>query len=264
MIGNFETLALALDDTVATLELRRPDRGNAFDDAMHREFAHALTLLRAAPNIRVILLTAAGSVFSSGGDFDYIRQLRADAGLRAAAFREGSTIFDLMTTMHVPIVVAVQGHAIGLGATIATLCDVVVAWRDAKIADPHVRIGLVAGDGGVIGWTSAIGYNRARRYLLTGDSLTGAQAYEFGLVTDLADTPQEALEQARAIAARIAELPPMAVQGTRKAFAALARVRNGDAQAIAFEAEQVALMSSDLEEAMTAASQRRQGHYENR
>jgi enoyl-CoA hydratase len=260
----FEALQLTVDDQVASLELLRSATGNAFDDVMHREFVQALKILRDDPDIRVILLTGAGRVFSAGGDFGYIHRLRSDPILREAAFKEGVELFDLLSNMHVPIVVAVHGHAMGLGATVATMCDVIVAWKGAKIADPHVHVGLVAGDGGVISWTSAIGFNRARRYLLTGDALTGAQAFECGLVTDLAETPEAALETARAIAARIAALPPIAVQGTKRAFNALAAVRNGDAQRIAFEAEQVAMMSEDIAEALSAASERRTGIYRNR
>jgi enoyl-CoA hydratase len=116
----------------------------------------------------------------------------------------------------------------------------------------------------VIGWSSAIGFNRAKRYLLTGEALTGAQAYALGLVTDLADTPEQAIALARGLAERIAALSPLAVQGTKRAFNALATVRNGDAQRVAFEVEHQTLMSDDLEEAMNAMAERRAPSFNNR
>ena len=264
MHQSFETLLLQVDGSVARLTLNRPDKGNAFDAGMHRDFPLALSAIAANPDVRVILLTGAGRTFSGGGDFAYIRQLRSDANLRAASFDESMAIFEHMTAAAVPIITVVHGHAMGVGATLVALSDISVAWKDAKIADPHVQVGLVAGDGGAIAWSSAIGFNRAKRYLLTGEALTGAQAYQLGLVTDLADTPEEALAMAEALAVRIAALSPLAVQGTKKAFNALAAVRNGDAQRLALEFEHVSLMSEDIEEAMTALAERRAGDFKGR
>jgi enoyl-CoA hydratase len=264
MSREFETLTIALEEAIACVTLNRPEKGNAFDADMHREFPDALAVIAANQDVRVMLLMGEGKTFSAGGDFSYIRQLRGDAGLRERSFDEGMAIFDGLAGMRVPVVTAVHGHAIGLGATLVALSDITVAWKDAKIADPHVQIGLVAGDGGVIGWSSAIGFNRAKRLLLTGEGLTGAEAHALGLVTDVADTPEEAKAQARALAEKIAALPPVAVQGTKRAFNALATARNGDAQRIAFEAEQFALMSDDLEEAMAAMTERRSPLFKNR
>lgn len=81
----------------------------------------------------------------------------------------------------------------------------------------------MAGDGGIIGWAQSIGMNRARRYLLTGEALTASDAHAMGLITDLVDTPEEALPRARALAARIAALPRLGVEGTRRSFASLGR-----------------------------------------
>jgi enoyl-CoA hydratase len=264
MSPKFETLTVLFDGAVACLTLNRPEKGNAFDADMHREFPEALALIANNPQVRVLLLSGEGKTFSAGGDFSYIRQLRGDTDLRERSFSEGMAIFEGLGGMRVPVVTAVHGHAMGIGATLVALSDISVAWKDAKIADPHVQIGLVAGDGGVISWSSAIGFNRAKRYLLTGEALTGAQAHALGLVTDLAETQEEAKATARALAERIAALSPLAVQGTKRAFNALASVRNGDAQRVAFEVEHETLMSEDLEEAMNAMTERRTPAFNNR
>src|SRR5690606_26283084 len=81
-----------------------------------------------------------------------------------------------------PVIAKINGHAMGLGATLALFCDVSFAAAEAKIADPHVALGFVAGDGGAVIWPQLIGYNRAKEYLFTGDPLTGEEAARIGLV----------------------------------------------------------------------------------
>lgn len=261
---SYQHLSLSMESPVATLELRRAEQMNAFDEALHTEFAHALGALRLASDVRVIVISAAGRYFSAGGNFDYIRRLRLEPELRRRALQDARDIFALLMDMPVPLVVAMQGHAIGLGATIVTSCDVVVAWRHAKLGDPHVHVGILAADGGTISWTAAAGLNRARRLLLTGDSITAEQAYQFGLVTDLVDTPDAALPEAMAIATRIAALPPIAVQGTKRAFNPVARNLFGNALDVALAAQAQALESEDLKEALDALAEKRQGQFSNR
>lgn len=261
---SYENLSLTIDGHIARLLLNRPDKANAFDEAMHTEFSAVLAELSEMTDIRVILLHAAGRHFSAGGDFAYIRALRASPEMQARTRGEGIAIFTALTQMHVPIVAAVQGHALGFGATIISTCDAIVAYKDAKIGDPHVVVGLTAGDGGVLGWTAAVGHNRARRLLLTGDSITATEAYQFGLVTDLVDTADAALPAAEALAKRIAALPPIAVQGTRKTFNALTSIRHGDVMPYSIDMEFVALRSEDLMEAVDGAVERRPGVYHNR
>lgn len=263
-MSEYSTLKLEIDGPIARLTLNRPDAGNAFSDVMHREFSEVLEALSTMDALRVVLLTASGRIFSAGGDFAYIRKLRAEHELRDRAFGEGMGIFERLVNMPVPIVTAAHGHAIGLGATILSLSDISVAWKDAKIGDPHVRVGLVAGDGGVIGWASAIGFNRARRYLLTGDTLTGTDAHALGLVTDLADTPEATINLAESLAQQIAALPPLAVRGTKLAFNALSEVRTGDAQLRGFAAEHDVLMSEDVEEAIRAIEEKRPPNFSGR
>ncbi len=260
----FQSLGLEIEGHIGRLEFRRPNEFNAFDEIQHREFASALAQLRQNQEIRVILMHAQGKAFLGGGNFDYLRQLRDDADLRRRTYQEAYDIFSLLNDISVPIVVAVQGHALGFGATIVTSCDIIVAWQDAKIADPHVKGGLVAGDGGVLSWSAAAGVNRAKRMLLTGDAISAREAYAFGLVTDLVATPEEAYPTALALAQRIAALPPMAVQGTKRAFNALGKQRNSAALETSLLSEIASITSDDLEEALKAATEKRPGVFNNR
>jgi enoyl-CoA hydratase len=260
----YNKLKLTTGGPIAQVELCAPETLNAFDEQLHREFASALHELRRQPDVRVILMHAQGKAFSAGGDFDYIRRLHSDAVLRRRTQREGHDIFTLLHDMPVPLVVAMQGHAVGLGATIVTSCDVSVAFRQAKLGDPHVQIGLVAGDGGFISWSASAGLARAKRMLLTGKSITAEDAYRFGLITDLVDSPEATFPAALALAERIASLPPIAVQGTKLAFNNLARQMIAASLNVAVLAEMDSARSDDLLEALDASAGKRQAVFRNR
>jgi enoyl-CoA hydratase len=115
---------------------------------------------------------------------------------------------------HKPIIAKINGHAIGLGATLALFCDVTFAADHAKIADPHVAIGFVAGDGGAVIWPQLVGYNRAKEYLFTGEALLAPEAERIGLINHA--VPAAELDaRVDAYAAKVASMPPKAVQWTK-------------------------------------------------
>jgi enoyl-CoA hydratase len=135
--------------------------------------------------------------------------------------------------------------------------DAVVAAKSARISDPHVVIGLAAGDGGCVAWPLHVGLLRAKRYLLTGDRLTAEDAHRIGVVTDLVETPAEALPAARALAARIAALPPLAVQATKRTLNQVFRNRLEEVFELGLAYEMDTFVSEDLVEAITAFRQKR-------
>lgn len=220
---SFETLTLDIGGPVAHLRFNRPALLNRFDEPAHIEFVDALAAVARCPAARVLILSAEGRVYSAGGDFDEIIAAASSPALRAGMTRLAKAVFHSINDLQVPVIAAVQGAAAGMGATVAGLCDIVVASKNAKFSDPHVAIGLVAGDGGIIAWADSIGVNRAKRYLLTGDPVPAELAYAMGLVTDLVDTPDDVLPQARQIGERIAAHPRAGIEGTKRAFAQLTR-----------------------------------------
>src|SRR5207237_9658049 len=126
-----------------------------------------------------------GDGCQAAGELGLMLPARGDGDVGARLVDEGRLMFRLLAALAVPVVVALQGDAIGLGATVALACDAIVASRTAAISDPHVAVGLVAGDGGCVVWPAAVGMLRAKRYLLTGDRLTAEDAWAIGLVTAL-------------------------------------------------------------------------------
>jgi len=243
----YQTLALTYIDRVAEIRFTRPDLLNRFDMPAHIEFAGALQeVATRVPDVRALVLSAEGRSFSAGGDFDEMLEAHASEAIRADMVKYAKAVFNGVVDLHIPVVAAIQGAAIGLGATIATLSDIVVAWKGAKIADTHVNVGLAAGDGGIISWSQSIGINRAKRYLLTGDIITGEQAYQWGLVTELVDTPEDAAPRAREMAARIAAMAPGGTTGTKRAFARITNMIAAQALSVGLEYEMEAMASPDL------------------
>ena len=259
-----ETLSFAADGHVGEITLTRPELLNRFDVALHRDFTALLLELRGRRDLRALVLASTGKCFSAGGDFELMLAARADGEVRTTLMDEGRLMFRLLADLALPVVVAMQGDAIGLGATVALSCDAIVASRTAAISDPHVAIGLVAGDGGCVVWPSAVGMLRAKRYLLTGDRLTAEDAWAMGLVTDLVDGPDDALPAARVLAARIAALPPLAVQGTKRALNQVVQHRAGEVLDVAFALEADSMASDDLAEAIAAFKERREPKYHGR
>ena len=155
---------------------------NAVDAAMHEDLARVFVDLQRDPDSDIIVLTGAGRAFCAGGDFDWFQeQINEPRKFRDIGHEAKRIVFSLLD-LEKPIVCRMNGAAAGLGATVALLCDVIVAEENAKIGDPHVKVGLVAGDGGAVIWPQLIGFARAKEFLMTGDLMTAKRAAEIGLV----------------------------------------------------------------------------------
>ncbi|MFD8098505.1 enoyl-CoA hydratase/isomerase family protein [Nocardia fluminea] len=263
-MDTYSALRVDRREEIVDITMTRPDLMNRFDSTLETELACVLEDVAADDSARVVTLLSEGKVFSAGGDFDLMLACNDDIGPRHVALQRARRLMSAIVDLPVPFVVGVQGAAIGLGATIAAGSDVVVASRNAKIADTHVAVGLAAGDGGALFLPQAMGMLRARRYLLTGDSMDAKTAFDFGLVTDLVDTPDDVAPTVRGIADRIAALPPLGVRGTKVALNQVTRQRAGEVAETALMWEGVTLASADLVEAISAFKEKRSGKYEGR
>jgi enoyl-CoA hydratase len=188
-LPSFETILLTRQDRLLTITLNRPDALNAVNQQLHQDLADVLAFVADDDESDVLLLTGAGRAFSAGGDFAYLAETvrqpeRFDADVRLAK-RIVYAILDLEK----PLICKLNGHAVGLGATIALLCDVVFAADSAKIGDPHVSVGLVAGDGGAFIWPQRVGFARAKEYLMTGELVPATKAEAIGLINHCVPVP---------------------------------------------------------------------------
>ena len=208
-----DVLLVQRDGPVAILTFNRPDAMNAFDDDLHHAFARFWIDLERDDDVRAVVLTGAGRAFSAGGNIDDFDRLRTDLAARGAIMRSARRLVDEMLNVRVPVVAAVNGAAIGLGCTLATLCDIVFLADTARIADPHVTVALVAGDGGAVTWPHMTSILKAKQYLLTGDPIPPDEAVAIGLANFVVPADQ-VVANATAFAHRLAALPPQAVQDT--------------------------------------------------
>ena len=210
----YETLSIRRDGAILHLSMNRPELLNATNAKMELELANFFTDVNRDAQTRVVILSGEGKAFNAGGDFEYIRDLIDHPNKAWDGIQAGKRVIFALLDCIKPVIARINGHAMGFGATIALFCDVSFAAENAKIADPHVALGFVAGDGGAVIWPQLIGYNRAKEYLFTGDALTGAEAARIGLINRA--LPAEELDAAvLAYANKVAAMPARAVQWTK-------------------------------------------------
>ena len=252
----YATLKLTIENGLARIRFTRPDLLNRFDNPLHNDFTRALLELLPNQDIRALIISGEGKAFSAGGDMEMMLKMKEDQRLRDRMTEEAKLLYETLNNLPVPTIAAVHGAAVGLGATVALSCDIIVASRDVKLSDPHVVLGLVAGDGGIVSWSRAIGMTRAKRYLLTGDRITGAEAYAMGLVTDLVDTPEQVEPAAEALAKKILALPHYGIRGTKRAFAALSANYAGSVVELGLAYENQNFFGEEVSAAVKAALKR--------
>lgn len=170
------------DGRVLTAIISGANPVNGVDGPMHDELARVFTELQRDDDSDIIVLTAQGRAFCAGGDFDWFREQIAHPGRFRAIAWDAKRIVTSILDMEKPLICKMNGAAAGLGATIALLCDIIIADETARIGDPHVKVGLVAGDGGALIWPQLIGYAKAKELLMTGELLSAAEAQKLGLI----------------------------------------------------------------------------------
>jgi enoyl-CoA hydratase len=254
-------LTIERQGDIAVLTLVRPEVMNRVDDDLHLELAAAFRELDTLPGLRAAVFASTGKVFSAGGDFELMMTKHDNLDTRWEKSADGMRVMTSLLDLRVPLVAAVHGDAIGLGATLVLACDVLITHPTAKLSDPHVRVGLVAADGGCLVWPTSIGMMRSKKYLLTGDALTGAEALQMGLATDLVDGPDDVLPAAMAFAERLAALPPLAVQGTKRSLNRVMHARLDEVLELSFAYQLAALGSDDLVEAIASFKEKRKPRY---
>jgi enoyl-CoA hydratase len=237
-------MTVEADGPVGTITLNRPAQLNAVNQALHWALANVWRQIAADQAIRVVILTGAGRAFCAGGDLDWITSFLDDPVAKDESLREGAQIIEEMLRLPLPVIAAVNGAAIGLGCSVAVLSDIVLMSGTAYMADPHVSVGLVAGDGGAAFWPLLTPILRSREYLYTGDRIPADTAVELGLASRVT-APEELLPEARRLAGRLAAQPAEALRGTKRvAGMYLAAALSGAMQA-GFAAEAATMDSAE-------------------
>ena len=215
--GSDDAVLRSEGSRIRTLTLNRPASRNALDGRLHAAMLSAVRTVADEPEVRALVVTGAGDAFSAGGDFGLIEQMQRDTDFRKATLNRSRTLFWSLVALEIPVIAAVNGPAVGAGATLALLCDIVLMAEQAYLAEPRVSIGLVPGDGSALIWPLLAGIPAARAYLLTGDRMPAAEAHRLGLVHRVVGR-NALLAEALALADRLAGLSPHAVRATKRAL----------------------------------------------
>ena len=216
-----DLLLCEIADGVALVTLNRAATRNPISDPpMVDALVALLDRLDGDEAARAIVLTGAGTAFSTGGN---LKEMASGSGLHdplpartRANYKRGIQRIPLaFEALDTPVIAAVNGPAIGAGCDLACMCDIRIAGQSARFAESFVKVGLVAGDGGAWLLPRIVGFAKACEMALTGDAIDADAALACGLVTAVVPDA-DLLDHARALAARIAANPPHAVQMTRR------------------------------------------------
>lgn len=213
----FETLKTSFADGVLTVQLSNPAARNAVNGTMHDELPEFFRAVARREDVLVVVMTGdpEGRAFCAGGDLRWLAESTQTGESYARVLSSGLDIVRSILDLPLPLLAMVNGPAIGLGATLALLADVSFIDEATTIADPHVGIGVVAGDGGAAIWPLLIGPNRAKEFLMTGASVDGRRAEAMGLVNHA--VPASELSGAvLALAAELASGPQLAIRMTKQ------------------------------------------------
>jgi enoyl-CoA hydratase/carnithine racemase len=229
------------EGNILVLSFNRPAKMNALTRSMYAGLATGLNEAAGDFGIRAVILTSEDQHFTAGNDIsDFMNNPPTSESSEVSQFLESLLNFPK------PLIAAVKGNAVGVGTTMLLHCDVVVASPSAKFSMPFASLGLVPEAGSSFLFPQLVGYQRAARIFMTGESFDAPSAIEMGLVTSIENDP---INEAMKIAQQIAEQPPQAIINTK----ALLKAKSHDAVAAVMKAEfEIFAMSLQSEEAMEA------------
>lgn len=259
---SYENLIVEREGAVAIVTVNRPKVLNALSSATLADLHHAMSALGADAGVRAIVLTGAGEKsFVAGADITELASLSA-AEAKAHAAR-GQRVFDLIETLGLPVVAAINGFALGGGCELAMACTLRIAADSARFGQPEVNLGLTPGYAGTQRLPRLVGSGRALELLLTGDMIPAARAFEIGLVNRVvpaADLRAEALKLAHALAGK----PPLAVRYILEAVHLGSSMPLGEAQALESVFFGLAASTDDMKEGTRAFLDKRPAQWKGR
>jgi len=262
--ARYEYLLVDTDaDGVCTVTMNRPDVLNAAGGPMHPELERVWGELNDDERVKAVILTGAGRAFSAGGDLKGMAQRVGTPenfrhGLKAPEHTR--RLWQNMLELRAPLIGAVNGDAMGLGCSLALFCDITVISQTAKIGDTHVKVGLVAGDGGAVIMPLLVGVSKARDLLMRGRVLSGQEAQQIGLITH-AVPAEQVLAEAKTIARELAALPRHAVAWTKLSVNKAVKERLNLVIDTSMAYEMLTMSTADHAEAVRAFTEKRKPQF---
>ncbi|WP_243089493.1 enoyl-CoA hydratase/isomerase family protein [Thermus neutrinimicus] len=232
---------------------------NALGPEAHRDLARVFRELRELEEVKAVLLRGQGGVFSAGGSFALIEEMRSSHRALMRVFWEARELVLGPMDFPRPVVAAVEGVAVGAGLALALASDVVVAGKRARLLDGHLRLGVAAGDHAVLLWPLLVGMAKAKYHLLLGEPLTGEEAERLGLVA-LAVEDERVYEKALEVATRLAEGPKEALSLTKHALNSWFRTFVPHFE-VSLALEFLGFQGEELEEGLRALKEKRKPQF---
>jgi len=259
-LDDYETFKFVRRGRIVTAIINRPDQMNAVNATMHREMASVFYDLQLDPDSDVIVLTGEGRAFCAGGDTEWFQRMIDDPVMFERLLPEAKSIVFGLLELEKPIICRLNGAAAGLGATLALMCDIVIASEKALIGDPHVCMGLVAGDGGCVIWPQLIGFNKAKELLMLGDMLKAVDADKYGLINHLVSA--DALDlKTNEIADRLANGATKAIRFTKISANIPLRKLAAELMDASLPYEALTNVTQDHQEAVNAFNEKRRANF---
>jgi enoyl-CoA hydratase len=216
----YQNILLETKDHVSILTINRPDKRNALNQATRDEILHALDSLHAAADSRVLIVTGAGDkAFIAGAD---IGEFEGRTAITQRESMKGRRIFDAVEEFPKPVIAMINGFCLGGGMELALACDLRFAADNAKLGQPEINLGIIPGGGGTQRLTRLVGEGKSMELILTGDLIDAARAKAIGLVNEVFPAA-ELQDRVRAVAVRIAEKSPIALQMAKEAVKTASR-----------------------------------------
>jgi enoyl-CoA hydratase/carnithine racemase len=252
---------------IVTITLNRPDTRNALSGDIIDGLVDSFKKADRDKNVGCVILTGAGKSFSSGGNLQEIKDMTTKDNMSQSQledwYRFGIQKIPLtMNSIDVPVVAAINGHAIGAGNDLCTMCDIRIAGEDAKFSESFLRIGIIPGDGGSWFLPKIIGLSRANEMILTCDVLNAEKALAWGLVSQVVSN-EELLKKANEIATKIAKQPPEASRRAKRLLRMSQNVPLDKALEMAASQQSILQMMDDHREAIDALLEKRSPKYTN-
>lgn len=262
MYDNYEMLLIERRGPLLVVTMNNPPL-NPMTPTLHYELSTIFRDIQRDPETSVVVLTGADRGFSAGGNINSLIAGLDDQDRWQRGIREVREIIYGILDCDRPIIGRINGHAMGLGSSLAVLCDVTFAAEGAKIADTHINLGLVPGDGGALLWPSLIGLPRAMEYLLTGQVLTATRAAEIGLI-NYAVAPADLDERVFGFAEQLLKMPKPALLATKRALSIQRNRMVKDLLDAHLGLETLTHLTADHREAAIAFRDKREPKFEGR
>ena len=260
--SEFKHMTFTRRERILTITLNRPPM-NPIHYELHNELARLWYKVQLDHDADVVVLTGAGEVFSAGGDIPMMQKRIDDPELFNQKNLEMKQMIFGLLDLEKPVIARINGDCIGLGATIALMCDLSIAVDDARFGDPHVKMGYVAVDGGAVIWPQLIGYAKAKEYLLTGDMLDAKEAERLGLINYA--VPRAELDaKVNALADKLARGSTKAIKWTKTAINIPLRQLAHSMMDASLAYEAITNMGPDHQEAVKAFQEKRRPNFTGR